>query len=70
MALKKTEGNEFNTSVEWKKIEYRRWQKITTLEAEEKSVDLSKGGQWNRNSPLKPKTVKRKMMMTIMHLAN
>lgn len=32
--IKNTEENEFNTSIEWKKVEYQRWQKITTLEAE------------------------------------
>ena len=32
---------------EWKKVEYRRWQKITTLEAEEKLVGLRKGGIGN-----------------------
>ena len=64
--LKNTEENGFNTSIEWKKVEYRRWRKITTLEAEEKLVDLRKGGLWNRNRPLKPKTVKKKKMKKMM----
>ena len=31
-----------------------------------KLVDLSKGGLWNRNSPLNPKIIKKTMMMMMM----
>ena len=56
--LENTEENGFNISVEWKKVDYRRWRKVTTLEAKEKWVDLRKGGLWNIDRPLKSKTVK------------
>ena len=36
------EENGFDTQIECKKVEYRRWQKITTIEAEEKLVGLRK----------------------------
>ena len=42
--LNNTEENRFNISIDWKKVEYRRWRKITNLEAKEKLIDLRKGG--------------------------
>ena len=42
--IKENRKNGFKTQMQWKKVEYRRWRKITTLKAEEQLVDLRKGG--------------------------